>query len=154
MLATKIFADPSAKPEFPLSGSDALWQLRPCTIVQPNRDGTYLISGDGFRRFVALGELQDPARVHLTPFAQWMQARLELVDPREAERFTIVDELYDDYFDWCYARDGFSVRQDLVAFTNALSNAGIASRTITRRAQYSERTHHLCGFAVRLKDGR
>ena len=153
MLATHTIADPSAKPEFPYPGSAALWQLKPCVVIQHNRDGTILVSGRDFRRHVARDELLDAARVTLKPFARWLADRIDRVDPARTDRYTPVAALHDDWLAWCEAEGVSTMGEDLAIFADKLSGAGIHSRTITRRLRYTDRPSHECGFAAGLKPG-
>jgi len=137
---------------FPHIGSQALFRGLPCTIVQRNNDGTFIVSGPTFRRRAVSEELVDASRITLTPFGAWFEARVEALPAGSDHPGTATADLYEDYLAWLKAAeidDGRPLRQ--IAFARSLMDAGLKTTIVSARAPYQAKPMHQRGFRAMLK---
>lgn len=151
MLSTQTAVDQSAKIPFPYPGSEALWQLRPCTIYSRNADGTLVITGESVRRrTVSPDELLDPDKVALTPFGRWIA---EQVGPGYG-RIHPIEDILQNYLLWLRAA-GIDEDRAILPYElgDRLERAGLKRTPTLYRPLFTRQTRPTFGFDLELKAG-
>jgi len=157
MQFASIFADP---PPFGTVDSPAYWvepgtgDLRRCTIKEPYRNGSFLISVEGGNRRIATrDELADPAHVKLKPFGRWTMERVAREPHWRApgeHGFTDTRTLYEDYLAWLIAND-LDARVTIDAFDAMMQRNGFTPMTRVVQRYYSRVPQHENGFLCTLR---